>query len=76
MSDQVARRGEAPREFSRSNVSYASPMMANIQLGNPCARVAKKFGLNVAGEIANGLAVNELAGREPCKGWGLVEVKS
>ena len=65
----MACKGEKPREFSQSNFSYSGPMTANIQLGNLCARVGKKLELNEAGEITNDKAVNELAWREPRKGW-------
>ena len=70
----MACRGEKPREFSRSNFGYAGPMTANIQLGNLCARAAKKLELNEAGEITNDPAVNELAWREPREGWGPLEM--
>jgi len=66
----MACRGEKPREFSRSNFSYAGPMTANIQLGNLCARAGKPLELNEAGEITNEPKINELAWREPRKGWG------
>ena len=71
----MACRGEKPREFSRSNYSYAGPMTANIQLGNLCARAGKKLELNKAGEITNDPAINELAWREPRKGWGPLKTK-
>ena len=66
----MACRGDKPREFSRSNFSYSGPMTANIQLGNLCARAGKKLELNEAGEITNDPKINELAWREPRKGWG------
>lgn len=66
----MACRGEKPREFSRSNFGYAGPMTANIQLGNLSARAGKKLELNEAGEIVSDPAINELAWREPRKGWG------
>ncbi len=66
----MACRGEKPREFSQSNFGYAGPMTANIQLGNLCARAGKKLILNEAGEITNDPKINELAWREPRKGWG------
>lgn len=71
----MACRGEKSREFSRSNYSYAGPMTANIQLGNLCARAAKKLELNEAGKITNDPAMNELAWREPRAGWGAMEMK-
>jgi len=71
----MACRGEKPREFSRSNYSYAGPMTANIQLGNLCARAGKKLELNEAGEITSDPAINDLAWREPRKGWGPMEMK-
>lgn len=71
----MACRGEKPREFSQSNFSYAGPMTANIQLGNLCARVGKKLVLNEAGVIVNDPKVNDLAWREPRKGWGPMEMK-
>ena len=71
----MACRGEKPREFSRSNYSYAGPMTANIQLGNLCARAGKKLELNKAGEITNDPAINELAWREPRKGWGPLKMR-
>jgi predicted dehydrogenase len=71
----MACRGEKPREFSQSNYSYAGPMTANIQLGNLCARAAKKLELNEAGEITNDATINDLAWREPREGWGPLEMK-
>jgi hypothetical protein len=71
----AACRGEKPREFSQSNFAYAGPMTANIQLGNLCARVGKKLELNEKGEITNDPAVNELAWREPRKGWDALVTK-
>jgi hypothetical protein len=44
--------------------------MGNLIIGNLCARVGKKLELNVEGVITNDKAVNELAWREPRKGWG------
>ncbi len=66
----VACRGEKPREYARSNFSYAGPMTANIQLGNLCARAGKKLELNEAGQITSDPAINQLAWREPRTGWG------
>lgn len=71
----MACRGEKPREYSRSNFSYSGPMTANVQLGNLCARAGKKLELNVAGEITNDSAINDLAWRQPRKGWGPLEMK-
>jgi hypothetical protein len=71
----MACKGEKPREFSRSNFGYAGPMTANVQLGNLCARAGKKLELDVQGRITNDTAVNELAWREPRKGWGPLEMK-
>jgi hypothetical protein len=71
----MACKGEKPREFSQSNYGYSGPMTANIQLGNLCARAGKKLELNEKGEITNDAAVNELAWREPRKGWGPLEMK-
>ena len=71
----MACKGEKPREFSKSNFSYAGPMTANIQLGNLCARMGKKIELNEAGEITNDPKINEMAWREPRKGWGPLEMK-
>ena len=70
----MACRGEKPREFSQSNYSYAGPMTANIQLGNLCARAGKKLVLNEAGVITNDPAINDMAWREPRKGWGPLEM--
>ena len=70
----MACRGEKPREFSQSNYSYAGPMTANIQLGNLCARAGKKLELNVAGKITSDPKINDLAWREPRKGWGPLEM--
>ena len=67
--------GEKPREFSQSNFGYSGPMTANIQLGNLCARAGKKLELNEQGEITSDPAVNDLAWREPRKGWGPLEMK-
>jgi len=67
--------GEKPREFSQSNYGYSGPMTANIQLGNLCARAGKKLVLNEQGRITNDPAVNDLAWREPRKGWGPLEMK-
>jgi predicted dehydrogenase len=66
----MACRGEKPREFSQSNFSYSGPMAANIQLGNLCARAGKKLELNEAGVITSDPKINDLAWREPRKGWG------
>jgi predicted dehydrogenase len=71
----MACRGEKPREFSQSNYSYSGPMTANVQLGNLCARAGKKLILNEAGVITNHPEVNNLAWREPRKGWGPLEMK-
>ena len=70
----AACRGEKPREFSQSNFSYSGPMTANIQLGNLCARAGKKLVLNEAGVITNDPKINDLAWREPRKGWGPLEM--
>jgi hypothetical protein len=70
----MACRGEKPREFSQSNFSYSGPMTANIQLGNLCARAGKKLELNEAGEITSDPKINDLAWREPRKGWGPLEM--
>jgi predicted dehydrogenase len=70
----AACRGEKPREFSQSNFSYSGPMTANIQLGNLCARAGKKLELNEAGVITSDPAINDLAWREPRKGWGPLEM--
>ena len=66
----MACKGQKPREFSRSNFGYAGPMTANVQLGNLCARAGKKLELDEQGQITNDPAVNDLAWREPRKGWG------
>jgi hypothetical protein len=71
----MACRGEKPREFSQSNFSYSGPMAANIQLGNLCARAGKKLELNEAGKITSDPKINDLAWREPRKGWGPLETK-
>jgi predicted dehydrogenase len=71
----AACKGEKPREFSQSNFSYSGPMTANIQLGNLCARAGKKLELNEAGEIVSDPKINDLAWREPRKGWGPLEMK-
>ncbi len=71
----MACRGEKPREFSQSNFGYAGPMTANIQLGNLCARAGKKLVLNEEGKIINDPKINDLAWREPRKGWGPLEMK-
>jgi len=71
----MACRGEKPREFSQSNFSYSGPMAANIQLGNLCARAGKKLVLNKAGKIISDPKINDLAWREPRKGWGPLEMK-
>jgi len=71
----MACRGEKPREFSQSNWSYSGPMAANIQLGNLCARAGKKLELDEAGKIVSDLKINDLAWREPRKGWGPLEMK-
>ncbi|MCF7973985.1 MAG: Gfo/Idh/MocA family oxidoreductase [Phycisphaerae bacterium] len=70
----MACRGEKPREFSQSNFGYSGPMAANIQLGNLCARAGKKLELNEAGVIISDPAINDLAWREPRKGWGPLEM--
>jgi predicted dehydrogenase len=70
----MACRGEKPREFSQSNYGYSGPMAANIQLGNLCARAGKKLVLNEAGEIISDPKINDLAWREPRKGWGPLEM--
>jgi hypothetical protein len=71
----MACRGEKPRQFSQSNFSYSGPMTANIQLGNLCARAGKKLELNQAGQITSDPKINDLAWREPRKGWGPLEMK-
>jgi len=71
----MACRGEKPRQFSQSNFSYSGPMAANIQLGNLCARAGKKLELNEAGKIISDPKINDLAWREPRKGWGPLEMK-
>jgi predicted dehydrogenase len=71
----MACKGEKPREFSQSNFSYSGPMTANIQLGNLCARAGKKLVLNEAGKITSDPKINDLAWREPRKGWGPLEMK-
>jgi hypothetical protein len=63
-------KGDKPREFSQSNWGYSGPMAANIQLGNLCARAGKKLELNEEGQITSDPAINDLAWREPRKGWG------
>lgn len=65
----MACRGEKPREFSQSNFSYSGPMTANIQLGNLATLVGKKLELDEKGNITNDPKVNEMAWREPRKGW-------
>jgi predicted dehydrogenase len=70
----AACRGEKPREYSQSNFGYSGPMTANIQLGNLCARAGKKLELNEAGVITSDPAINDLAWREPRKGWGPLEM--
>jgi predicted dehydrogenase len=70
----AACRGEKPREYSQSNFGYSGPMTANIQLGNLCARAGKKLELNEAGAITSDPAINDLAWREPRKGWGPLEM--
>jgi predicted dehydrogenase len=62
--------GEKPREFSQSNFGYSGPMAANVQLGNLCARAGKKLELDEQGRITSDPAINDLAWREPRKGWG------
>jgi hypothetical protein len=71
----MACRGDRPREFSQSNYSYSGPMCANIQLGNLCARAGKKLELNEAGKIISDPKINDLAWREPRKGWGAMVTK-
>ncbi len=71
----MACRGEKPREFSQSNFSYSGPMTANIQLGNLCARAGKKLELDPSGKIVSDPKINDLAWREPRKGWGPLEMK-
>jgi hypothetical protein len=71
----MACKGEKPREFSQSNFGYAGPMTANIQLGNLCARAGKKLELNKKGVITSDPKINELAWREPRKGWGAMVTK-
>ncbi len=71
----MACKGEKPRQFSQSNFSYSGPMTANIQLGNLCARAGKKLELNEKGEITSDPKINDLAWREPRKGWGPLETK-
>ncbi len=71
----MACKGEKPREFSQSNFGYSGPMTANIQLGNLCARAGKKLRLNKAGVIVSDPKINDLAWREPRKGWGPLEMK-
>lgn len=69
----MACRGDKPREFSQSNFSYSGFMTANIQLGNLCARAGKKIELNKEGVITSDPSINELAWREPRKGWDALD---
>ncbi len=69
----MACRGDKPREFSQSNFSYSGPMTSNIQLGNLCALAGKKLELDENGKITNDAKINELAWREPRKGWGALK---
>jgi len=71
----TACKGEKPRQFSQSNFGYSGPMTANIQLGNLCARAAKKLELNEAGVIISDPKINDLAWREPRRGWGPLEMR-
>ncbi len=71
----AACKGEKPREFSQSNWGYSGPMAANIQLGNLCARAGKKLELDESGKIISDPKINDLAWREPRKGWGPLEMK-
>jgi len=71
----MACKGEKPREFSQSNYGYSGPMAANIQLGNLCARAGKKLELDESGKIVSDPKINDLAWREPRKGWGPLEMK-
>jgi hypothetical protein len=71
----MACKGEKPREFSQSNFGYSGPMAANIQLGNLCARAGKRLELDEAGKITSDPKINDLAWREPRKGWGPLEMK-
>jgi hypothetical protein len=71
----MACKGEKPRQFSQSNFGYSGPMAANIQLGNLCARAGKKLELNEAGVIVSDPKTNDLAWREPRKGWGPLVMK-
>ena len=71
----MACKGEKPREFSQSNYGYSGPMAANIQLGNLCARAGKKLELDETGKITSDPKINDLAWREPRKGWGPLEMK-
>jgi hypothetical protein len=71
----MACRGEKPREFSQSNWGYSGPMAANIQLGNLCARAGKKLELDETGKITSDPKINDLAWREPRKGWGPLEMR-
>jgi predicted dehydrogenase len=71
----MACRGEKPRDYSQSNFSYAGPMTANVQLGNLCARAGKKLELNEGGVITSDPKINDLAWREPRKGWGPLQMK-
>jgi len=70
----MACKGEKPREFSQSNFSYSGPMAANIQLGNLCARAGKRLELDETGKITSDPKINDLAWREPRKGWGPLEM--
>ncbi|MDH3584740.1 MAG: Gfo/Idh/MocA family oxidoreductase [Phycisphaerae bacterium] len=69
----MACKGEKPREFSRSNWSYAGPMTAKIQYGNIAAKVGKKLEISPDGTITNLPEANELLWREPRKNWGPLE---
>ncbi len=71
----MACKGEKPRDYSKSNFSYAGPMTANIQLGNLSARAGKKLTLNEKGDIISDPAINALAWREPRKGWDALATK-
>ncbi len=50
-------------------------MAANIQLGNLCAARARSSSWTKPGKIVSDPKINDLAWREPRKGWGPLEMK-
>ncbi len=71
----MACKGEKPREFSQSNCELLRPDGGQRPTGQPLRPGRQEAGTRRAGKITNDAAINDLAWREPRKGWGPLETK-